>query len=97
MPDSTSGNPGHGRVELKKKLLETSKGAVQLAAVALKVAALAAQNVPYLGSISTVLKEVVKITDEVNVCKATWKAVKSEVQAIQMLVANFSRQCTGTG
>ncbi|KAJ7651814.1 hypothetical protein B0H17DRAFT_1147618 [Mycena rosella] len=78
MPDSTSGNPGHGRVKLKKKLLETSKGAVQLAAVALEVAASAAQNLPCLGSISTVLKEVVKITDEVDVCKAPWKAVKSD-------------------
>ncbi|KAJ7631749.1 hypothetical protein B0H17DRAFT_1217791 [Mycena rosella] len=72
MADSTSGNPGHSRVELKKKLLETSKGAVHLAALALEVAASAAQNVPYLGSISTVLKEVVKITD---VCGRNYQVV----------------------
>ncbi|KAJ7690852.1 hypothetical protein B0H17DRAFT_1179771, partial [Mycena rosella] len=96
MPDSTSKNPSHSRVELKQKLLDSSKGAVQLAVVALKIAASAAQNVPYLGAISTALKEVMKIID-VDVCKATWKVVMLEIETIHMLVDTFRTQWTGKG
>lgn len=50
-------------VGLKETLIDTTKGAVHLATVALSVAGSATQKVPYLGAISTVLTEVLKIID----------------------------------
>jgi hypothetical protein len=50
-------------VGLKETLIDTTKGAVHLAAVALSVAGSATQKVPYLGAISIVLMEVLKIVE----------------------------------
>ncbi|KAJ7212566.1 hypothetical protein GGX14DRAFT_393467 [Mycena pura] len=60
-PSGTGNNPR--RLEFKKKLIETSKGAVHCAVVALDLAASLTQNVPYLGAISKVLVEISKIAD----------------------------------
>ncbi|KAJ6533995.1 hypothetical protein DFH09DRAFT_1092163 [Mycena vulgaris] len=79
--------------QLKKKLIETTKGAVHVAAIALDIAASATQNVPYLGAISKVLVEVLKIIDEVNVCKSTWKSVMSKIQEIHTIVDSFCMLC----
>ncbi|KAF7364971.1 TPR-like protein [Mycena venus] len=95
MSGSSANNPS--RVQFMKKLIERSKGAVQHAVVALKVAASATQNVPYLGAISTALVEISKIIDEVDVCKATWQAVMSRIQEIQTLVDSFRENSNQEG
>ncbi|KAF7364975.1 TPR-like protein [Mycena venus] len=98
MPNSSTNNPWiPSRIDFKKKLVETSKGAVQSALVALRVAASATQNVPYLGAISGVLVEISKIADEVDICKSTWKAVMSRIQQIQTIVDNFREHCNQEG
>ncbi|KAF8200438.1 hypothetical protein K438DRAFT_653101 [Mycena galopus ATCC 62051] len=79
--------------DLKKKFVETTKGAVHVAAIALDVAASATQNVPYLGAISKVLVQVLKIIDEVDVCKSTWKIVMSKIQDIHKIVDDFRMLC----
>ncbi|KAJ6461642.1 hypothetical protein DFH09DRAFT_1382951 [Mycena vulgaris] len=84
-------------VGLKETLIDTTKGAVHLSAVALSVAGSATQKVPYLGAISTVLTEVLKIVDEVDACKSTWKNVGSKIQKIQTVVDDFRSQCVGEG
>ncbi|KAJ6501389.1 hypothetical protein DFH09DRAFT_1102457 [Mycena vulgaris] len=84
-------------VGVKETLIDTTKGAVQLAAVALSVAGSATQKVPYLGAISTVLTEVLKIIDEVDTCRSAWKNVGSEIQKIQAVVNDFRSQCVGEG
>ncbi|KAJ6543741.1 hypothetical protein DFH09DRAFT_36105 [Mycena vulgaris] len=84
-------------VGLKETLIDTTKGAVHLAAVALNVAGSATQKVPYLGAISTVLTEVLKIIDEVDACKSAWKHVGSKIQKIQTVVNDFRSQCVGEG
>ncbi|KAJ6540184.1 hypothetical protein DFH09DRAFT_1368578 [Mycena vulgaris] len=84
-------------VGLKETLIDTTKGAVHLAAVALSVAGSATQKVPYLGAISTVLTEVLKIIDEVDACKSAWKNVGSKLQKIQTVVDDFRSQCIGEG
>ncbi|KAJ6543767.1 hypothetical protein DFH09DRAFT_1367871 [Mycena vulgaris] len=84
-------------VGLKETLIDTTKGAVQLAAVALSVAGSATQKVPYLGAISTVLTEVLKIIDEVDTCRSAWKNVGSKIQKIQTVVNDFRSQCVGEG
>ncbi|KAJ7902806.1 hypothetical protein B0H14DRAFT_3422267 [Mycena olivaceomarginata] len=78
--------------QLKMKLIETTKGTVHVAAIALDVAASATQNVPYLGAISKVLVQVLKIIDEVDVCKSTWKVVMSKIQDIHTIVDDFRLQ-----
>ncbi|KAJ6540180.1 hypothetical protein DFH09DRAFT_1041799 [Mycena vulgaris] len=84
-------------VGLKETLIDTTKGAVHLATVALSVAGSATQKVPYLGAISTVLTEVLKIIDEVDACKSAWKNVGSKIQKIQTVVDDFRSQCVGEG
>ncbi|KAJ6540175.1 hypothetical protein DFH09DRAFT_1283039 [Mycena vulgaris] len=84
-------------VGLKETLIDTTKGAVHLAAVALSVAGSATQKVPYLGAISTVLTEVLKIIDEVDAYKSAWKNVGSKIQKIQTVVDDFRSQCIGEG
>ncbi|KAJ7113605.1 hypothetical protein C8R44DRAFT_855973 [Mycena epipterygia] len=94
MPDSAT----HTRlVELKDKLVETTKGAAHLAATALDVAASATQNVPYLGVISKVLVEILKIIDEVDACKSTWKIVMAKIQTMEMIIHDFHSQCIQEG
>ncbi|KAJ6565142.1 hypothetical protein DFH09DRAFT_470514 [Mycena vulgaris] len=95
MPNSEAETPR--LVGLKEMLVDTTKGAVYLAAVALSVAGSAAQKVPYLGDISTVLTEVLKIIDEVDACKSTWKNVGSKIQKVQTVVDDFRSQCVGEG
>ncbi|KAJ7307072.1 hypothetical protein DFH08DRAFT_494840 [Mycena albidolilacea] len=98
MPNSSTSSPRTpSRVEFKKKLVETSKGAVQSALVALGVTASATLNVPYLGAISATLVEILKIANEVDVCKSTWKAVMSRIQQIQTIVENFHEHCNKEG
>ncbi|KAJ6517681.1 hypothetical protein DFH09DRAFT_1287737 [Mycena vulgaris] len=84
-------------VGLKETLIDATKGAVHLAAVALSVAGSATQKVPYLGAISTVLTEVLKIIDEVDACKSAWKNVGSKIQKIQTVIDDFRSQCVGEG
>ncbi|KAJ7114917.1 hypothetical protein C8R44DRAFT_676016 [Mycena epipterygia] len=84
-------------LDLKKKLLETTKGAAHLAAIAFDVAASATKNVPYLGAISTVLVEILKIIDEVNACKSAWKTVMAKIQTIQTVINDFYSQCIQEG
>ncbi|KAJ6517666.1 hypothetical protein DFH09DRAFT_1287732 [Mycena vulgaris] len=95
MPNSDAEPPR--LVGLKETLIDTTKGAVQLAAVALSVAGSATQKVPYLGAISTVLTEVLKIIDEVDACKSAWKNVGSKIQNIQTVVNDFRSQCVSEG
>ncbi|KAJ6524138.1 hypothetical protein DFH09DRAFT_1329659 [Mycena vulgaris] len=84
-------------VGLKETFINTTKGAVRLAAVALSVAGSTSQKVPYLGAISMVLTEVLKMIDEVDACKSTWKDVGSKIQKIQTVVDDFHSQCVGEG
>ncbi|KAJ6456570.1 hypothetical protein DFH09DRAFT_1505118 [Mycena vulgaris] len=102
MPNSDAEPPR--LVGLKETLIDTTKGAVHLAAVALSVAGSATQKVPYLGAISTVLTEVLKIIDpyltwfqEVDACKSTWKNVGSKIKKIQTVVNDFRSQCVSEG
>ncbi|KAJ6543706.1 hypothetical protein DFH09DRAFT_1390282 [Mycena vulgaris] len=95
MPNSDAEPPR--LVGLKETLIDTTKGAVHLAAVALSVAGSATQKVPYLGAISTVLTEVLKIIDEVDACKSAWKNIGSKIQKIQTVVNDFRSQCVGEG
>ncbi|KAJ6543789.1 hypothetical protein DFH09DRAFT_1282370 [Mycena vulgaris] len=95
MPNSDT--EPHRLVGLKETLIGTTKGAVHLAVVALSIAGSATQKVPYLGAISTVLTEVLKIIDEVDACKSTWKNVGSKIQKIQTVVDDFRSQCVGEG
>ncbi|KAJ6501409.1 hypothetical protein DFH09DRAFT_1375733 [Mycena vulgaris] len=95
MPNARAETPR--LVELKETLIDTTKGAVHLAAVALSVAGSASQKVPYLGAISTVLTEVLKIIDEVEACKSAWKNVGSKIKKIQTVVDDFRSQCVGEG
>ncbi|KAJ6501374.1 hypothetical protein DFH09DRAFT_1375724 [Mycena vulgaris] len=95
MPNSDAEPPR--LVGLKETLIDTTKGAVHLAAVALSVAGSATQKVPYLGAISTVLTEVLKIIDEVDACKSAWKSVGSKIKKIQTVVDDFRSQCVGEG
>ncbi|KAJ6559632.1 hypothetical protein B0H19DRAFT_1234251 [Mycena capillaripes] len=84
-------------VGLKETIIDNAKGAVHLAAVALSVAGSATEKVPYLGAISTVLTEVLKIIDEVDVCKSAWRNVGSKIQKVQTVVDNFRSQCVSEG
>ncbi|KAJ7215444.1 hypothetical protein GGX14DRAFT_608369, partial [Mycena pura] len=86
-PSGRGNNPS--RVEFKKNLIETSKGAVRYAAVALDIAASLTQNLPYIGAISKVLVEISKFVDEVEAFKSSWKAVISKIQAIQTIIDDF--------
>ncbi|KAJ7205455.1 hypothetical protein GGX14DRAFT_397592 [Mycena pura] len=90
--------PGRGnnfsRLEFKKEVIETSKGTVHYAAVALDVAASLTQNVPYLGAISKVLVEISKIADEVEVCKSSWKTVTSKIKMTQRIIDDFRECCS---
>ncbi|KAJ6484573.1 hypothetical protein DFH09DRAFT_1459797 [Mycena vulgaris] len=95
MPNSGAETPRFA--QLKETLIDTTKGAVHLAAVALSVAGSASQKVPYLGAISTVLTEVLKIIDEVEACKSAWKNLGSKIQKIQTVVDDFRSQCVGEG
>ncbi|KAJ6492349.1 hypothetical protein DFH09DRAFT_1377166 [Mycena vulgaris] len=95
MPNSGAETPR--LVGLKETLIDTTKGAVHLAAITLSVAGSATQKVPYLGAISTVLTEVLKIIDEVDACKSAWKNVGSKIQKIQTVVNDFRSQCVGEG
>ncbi|KAJ7193648.1 hypothetical protein GGX14DRAFT_588285 [Mycena pura] len=76
----------------QKNLIETSKGAVRYAAVALDIAASLTQNLPYIGAISKVLVEISKFVDEVEAFKSSWKVVISKIQAIQTIIDDFG-QC----
>ncbi|KAJ6559559.1 hypothetical protein B0H19DRAFT_1145434 [Mycena capillaripes] len=84
-------------VGLTEKLIGTANGAVHLAAGALIVAGSATQKMPYLGAISTVLTEVLKIIDEVDACKSAWKSVGSKIRKIQTVVNDFRSQCASEG
>ncbi|KAJ6493504.1 hypothetical protein DFH09DRAFT_358058 [Mycena vulgaris] len=95
MPNSDAEPPR--LVGLKETLIDTTKGAVHLAAVALSVAGSATQKVPYLGAISTVLTEVLKVIDEVDACKSAWRNVGSKIKKIQTVVDDFRSQCVGEG
>ncbi|KAJ6517042.1 hypothetical protein DFH09DRAFT_1430930 [Mycena vulgaris] len=95
MPNSGAETPRLGG--LKETLIDTTKGAVHLAAVALIIAGSATQKVPYLGAISTVLVEVLKIVDEVEACKSAWKNIGFKIQKIQTVVEDFRSQCVGEG
>ncbi|KAJ6543730.1 hypothetical protein DFH09DRAFT_36083 [Mycena vulgaris] len=95
MPNSGAETPR--LVGMKETLIDTTRGAVHLAAVALSVAGSATQRVPYLGAISTVLTEVLKIIDEVDACKSAWKNVGSKIKKIQTVVDDFRSQCVGEG
>ncbi|KAJ6559658.1 hypothetical protein B0H19DRAFT_1069400 [Mycena capillaripes] len=86
-----------GFVGLKETIIDNAKGAVHLTAVALSVAGTATEKVPYLGAISRVLTEVLKIIDEVNICRSTWRNVGSKIQQIQTIVDNFRSQCVSEG
>ncbi|KAJ6514061.1 hypothetical protein DFH09DRAFT_1433062 [Mycena vulgaris] len=94
MPNSGAETPRSA--QLKETLIDTTKGAVHLVAVALSVAGSASQQVPYLGAISTVLTEVLKIID-VEACKSAWKNLGSKIQKIQTVVDDFRLQCVGEG
>ena len=48
-------------LDISDEVVEKMKGAANVAILALSVAAQATQNVPYLGAISTVLTEFMKI------------------------------------
>ncbi|KAJ7205435.1 P-loop containing nucleoside triphosphate hydrolase protein [Mycena pura] len=78
-------------VEFKKNLIETSKGAVHYAAVALDIAASLTQNLPYIGAISKVLVEISKFVDEVEAFKSSWKVVIAKIQAIQTIIDDFCK------
>ncbi|KAJ6521804.1 hypothetical protein DFH09DRAFT_997448 [Mycena vulgaris] len=95
MPNSGAETPR--LAGLKETLVDTTKGAVHLAAVALIIAGSATQKVPYLGAISTVLMEVLKIIDEVEACKSAWKNIGFKIQKIQTVVEDFRSQCVGEG
>ncbi|KAJ6543775.1 hypothetical protein DFH09DRAFT_1282366 [Mycena vulgaris] len=84
-------------VGLKETLIDTTKGAVHLAAIALSVAGSATQKVPYLGAISTVLTEVLKIIDEVDACRSTWKNVGFKIQKIQTVINDLRSQWVREG
>ncbi|KAJ6540186.1 hypothetical protein DFH09DRAFT_1368579 [Mycena vulgaris] len=90
MPNSEAETPR--LVGLKETLIDTTKGAVHLAAVALSVAGSATEKVPYLGAISTVLKEVLKIIDaklQIDLFK-TLRDLWSAVSPHATLIANLN-------
>ncbi|KZV71423.1 hypothetical protein PENSPDRAFT_751811 [Peniophora sp. CONT] len=93
-PEESSNN---SRLKMGDKLVATAKGAVKLAIVALGIAAQATQSVPYLGAVSTALTELMKIQDEVDVCKDECRAVMDDARQIRSLIKTFRDKCVESG
>ncbi|KZV60711.1 hypothetical protein PENSPDRAFT_759879 [Peniophora sp. CONT] len=74
------------RFQISENLKRSTKGTVATAVEILGVAATATQNVPYLGIISSILAEVMKIYREVDTYKTDWKAVAGMAEEIKSIV-----------
>ncbi|KZV76216.1 TPR-like protein [Peniophora sp. CONT] len=96
LPISSQNKPSP-RFQLSDSLKKDAKGAVKTAVELLGIAASLTQNVPYLGIISSVLTEFLKIQDEVSGLKSEWKGVIEYARQIQDLIDNVRSGYEGRG
>ncbi|KZV62643.1 hypothetical protein PENSPDRAFT_692333 [Peniophora sp. CONT] len=93
MVDNGADESARTRLELSESLKNDAKGAVKTAVDILGVAASMTQSVPYLGIISGVLAELLKIEGEVSTLKSDWKAVMSVAHQIKTVIDRVRAQC----
>ncbi|VDB87005.1 unnamed protein product [Peniophora sp. CBMAI 1063] len=89
--------PEQSRFDNSIDLKEGMEGAIRVAIIVLSVAMQMTQNVPYLGAISTALKEFVKIQSEVGHCEAACRATMAEAEEMRKIIERFRARCTESG
>ncbi|VDC06404.1 unnamed protein product [Peniophora sp. CBMAI 1063] len=82
---------------ISARLRKDAKGAVKAAIDMLGVAASVTQSVPYIGVISAILAELLKIQDEVNTFKSECHALLAIVLLIKTVVDRVQEQCVASG
>ncbi|KZV66652.1 hypothetical protein PENSPDRAFT_755509 [Peniophora sp. CONT] len=82
-----------GRFQLSDGLKRDAKGAVKTAVALLSVVAAMTQNVPYLGSISTALTELLKAQDEVSKYRSDWRVVMAIAGQLKSVVDKVREAC----
>ncbi|KZV59882.1 hypothetical protein PENSPDRAFT_694758 [Peniophora sp. CONT] len=99
MESEIAATPVRARLRLSDSLRQDAKGAAKTAVELLGVAASMTQNVPYLGIISGVLIELLKMQDEAENFKSDWKATMSVTQQVKSIVDRVRAQTEelGTG
>ncbi|VDB85238.1 unnamed protein product [Peniophora sp. CBMAI 1063] len=85
------------RIHVNSTLQRDAWGALKAAAEILSVAASMTQNVPYLGVISSVLTEFLRIQAEVESYRSDWNEVMSIARQIKGVIDRVLEQCAPMG
>ncbi|KZV62699.1 hypothetical protein PENSPDRAFT_711258, partial [Peniophora sp. CONT] len=96
-PVTTSTSSAHAtRFHIDEDTKRDAQGYLKSAIELLGVAASMTQNVPYLGIVSGILTEMIKIEDEVDTYKQEWRATMTSARQIKGVVDNIRQQCSAT-
>ncbi|KZV69528.1 hypothetical protein PENSPDRAFT_686274 [Peniophora sp. CONT] len=85
--------PVRARFVISETLMKDARGTVRTAVEALGVVASVTQNVPYLGTISSVLAVMLDIYNDVSAYKSDWKAVADMSQCMKAIVDEVYAKC----
>ncbi|VDB88591.1 unnamed protein product [Peniophora sp. CBMAI 1063] len=88
---STTGVPG--RFHIDNRLRDGAKGVLGTAIEALSVAATTTQNVPYIATLSSIITEILKIYQEVDVYRSDWKAVADMADQLKSIIDDVHDRC----
>ncbi|KZV68394.1 hypothetical protein PENSPDRAFT_687265 [Peniophora sp. CONT] len=84
------------RFQLSNNLKKNAKGAVKAVISVLGTIATVTQDVPYIGVVSRVLAELLKVEDELEKLGLDWKSVMESTRQVKDVVDEVLRQCEST-
>ncbi|VDB87611.1 unnamed protein product [Peniophora sp. CBMAI 1063] len=97
-PSSATDNPVRRlpRFEISDGLKKNVHSSIKTAVTILGTIATMTQDVPYMGVVSKILTEVLKVEDELETLDAIWKSVMAAARQIKDVIDEVHRQCETT-